>query len=148
MRVVIAEDMPLLREGLARLLADEDIEVVDQVDNPASLLAAVTHDRPDVALIDIKLPPTWTDEGLQAAITIRSSHPAPPYYYCPATSTPASLPRSWKRTSRPAAICSRNMSQIEPSWSTRYDASETVRPSSTPPSSPTDGSPARGRAPR
>jgi DNA-binding NarL/FixJ family response regulator len=74
-RIVIAEDMSLLRDGLARMLRDEGIEVVGQVDTAPGLLDAVDRERPDVALVDIKLPPTWTNEGLQAAVTIRSTRP-------------------------------------------------------------------------
>jgi DNA-binding NarL/FixJ family response regulator len=74
-RVVIAEDMALLREGLSRLLTDQGFDVVAQVDNAPSLVAVVARERPDVALVDIKLPPAWSDEGLQAAVTIRANHP-------------------------------------------------------------------------
>ena len=75
MRVVIAEDMVLLREGLSRLLAEEGIEVVAQVGDADALLGAVADIRPDVALIDIKLPPSWTDEGGRAAREIRARYP-------------------------------------------------------------------------
>ena len=62
-RAVIAEDMVLLREDIARPLADEGVDVIAQVDDPAALLEVVAEQGPDVALIDIKLPPSWTDEG-------------------------------------------------------------------------------------
>lgn len=75
MRVVIAEDMALLRAGMARLLTDEGIEIVGQAGDAASLLSLVAAHRPDVALIDIKMPPTHTEEGLRAALTIRNDHP-------------------------------------------------------------------------
>ncbi|RKR91422.1 DNA-binding NarL/FixJ family response regulator [Micromonospora pisi] len=75
MRVVIAEDSTLLREGLARLLAEAGFDVVSQVDNAERLLAEVARHRPDVATIDIRLPPTRTDEGLRAACEIRRRHP-------------------------------------------------------------------------
>jgi DNA-binding NarL/FixJ family response regulator len=75
MRVVIAEDSVLLREGLARLLVEADCEVVAQVDNAASLRAAVRREKPDVAIVDIRMPPTQTDEGAQAAEQIRAEHP-------------------------------------------------------------------------
>ena len=75
MRVVIAEDMALLREGLCRLLSDQGVDVVAQVEDTRSLMAAVAHDSPDAALVDIKLPPTWTNEGLQAAVAIRTGFP-------------------------------------------------------------------------
>jgi DNA-binding NarL/FixJ family response regulator len=73
-RVVIAEDMALLRAGLAKLLAAEGIEVVGEAGDPTSLLAMVAGHRPDVALVDIKMPPTHTDEGLQAALEIKRKH--------------------------------------------------------------------------
>jgi serine/threonine-protein kinase len=74
-RVVIAEDMVLLRAGLSQLLTTAGIEVVGEAGDAAALLSLVSVYQPDVALIDIKLPPTHTDEGLQAAIKIRAKHP-------------------------------------------------------------------------
>lgn len=78
MRVVIAEDDALLREGLKLLLASEGIEVVASVDNPADFLAAVAADRPDAAIVDVRMPPSFRDEGLKAAIEARSLHPGLP----------------------------------------------------------------------
>jgi DNA-binding NarL/FixJ family response regulator len=75
MRVVIAEDVMLTREGIARLLTDAGIDVVGQVGDAASLLRAVQVTRPDAAIIDIRMPPTHTDEGLLAAQQIRAQHP-------------------------------------------------------------------------
>ena len=75
MRVVIADDETLLREGLARLLADAGLRVVGTVGTPDELLRKVDLTRPDVAIVDIRMPPTHTDEGLVAAQEIRSSHP-------------------------------------------------------------------------
>src|SRR3954453_6621666 len=75
MRVVIPDDEMLLREGLARLLADAGFDVVAKATNSPELLRAVRLTDPDVAIIDIKMPPTHTDEGLVAAREIRSSHP-------------------------------------------------------------------------
>jgi DNA-binding NarL/FixJ family response regulator len=74
-RVVIAEDMTLLREGLTRLLAEAGFDIVGGAGDLAGLLALVNRTTPDVALIDIKMPPTHTDEGLQAATIIRQRHP-------------------------------------------------------------------------
>ena len=76
MRVVIAEDEALLREGLARLLADAGVEVVGQAEAPDQLLALVARFLPDVAIVDIKMPPTHTEEGLVAAGIIRRDHPS------------------------------------------------------------------------
>jgi serine/threonine-protein kinase len=74
-RVVIAEDMALLREGLTRLLADAGFDVVGGAADLPGLLELVNTTAPDAALIDIKMPPTHTDEGLQAAAIIRQRHP-------------------------------------------------------------------------
>jgi DNA-binding NarL/FixJ family response regulator len=74
-RVVIAEDSVLLREGLARVLADEGIEVADQVGDADALHHAVHRERPDVVIVDVRMPPTQTDEGTRAAREIRSKYP-------------------------------------------------------------------------
>jgi DNA-binding NarL/FixJ family response regulator len=74
-RVILAEDSVLLREGLARLLADEGHEVTAAVGDAGALLAAVAADPPDVVVADVRMPPTHTDEGLRAAIEIRSRWP-------------------------------------------------------------------------
>ncbi len=78
MRVVIAEDLFLLRDGLTRLLQAHGLQVAAAVDNGADLLAAVVADRPDVAVVDVRLPPTFTDEGLRAALAARSQLPGLP----------------------------------------------------------------------
>ena len=75
MRVVIAEDHALLRQGLASLLADQGIDVVGTASTPSELKALVDMHEPDVAIVDIKMPPTHTDEGLVAAQEIRAAHP-------------------------------------------------------------------------
>ncbi len=76
MRIVIAEDLVLLREGLAALLADHGHEVVALVgDGPALLTAAAEH-GPDLAIVDVRMPPTQLDEGLRAALELRRTHPA------------------------------------------------------------------------
>ena len=75
MRVVIAEDSTLLREGLTRLLAESGFDVVAAVADGTALLAAVARREPDVAVVDIRLPPTRTDEGLRAARELRRRHP-------------------------------------------------------------------------
>ncbi|GLW31481.1 response regulator transcription factor [Actinoplanes regularis] len=78
MRVVIAEDHTLLRDGLTRLLSAFDFDVVAAVDNGPALLPALLEHRPDVAVLDVRLPPTFTDEGLQAAIAARTRLPGLP----------------------------------------------------------------------
>jgi DNA-binding NarL/FixJ family response regulator len=75
MRVVIAEDSALLREGLVRLLEDRGHEVVAAVADAGSMLAAVAEHHPDVVVTDIRMPPTHTDEGLRAAAELRRHHP-------------------------------------------------------------------------
>ena len=75
MRVVLAEDLALLRDGMIRLLTAYDFEVVEAVDNGPSLLRALTEHRPDVAVVDVRLPPTFTDEGLRAALAARAQIP-------------------------------------------------------------------------
>jgi DNA-binding NarL/FixJ family response regulator len=75
MRVVIADDEVLLREGLARLLAEVGVEVTAHVGDRASLVRAVALDHPDVAIVDIKMPPTYTNEGLVAAADIKRRDP-------------------------------------------------------------------------
>ncbi|MEV6646845.1 response regulator transcription factor [Amycolatopsis sp. NPDC051371] len=78
MRVVIAEDAVLLRAGVIRLLADEGIETAAAVDNGDDLLGAVKEHRPDLAIVDVRMPPTFTDEGLRAALAARKEVPGLP----------------------------------------------------------------------
>ncbi|GAA0552060.1 response regulator [Paractinoplanes ferrugineus] len=78
MRVVIAEDHALLRDGLTRLLEAFEFEVVATVDNGPELLPTLREHKPDVAVVDVRLPPTFTDEGLQAAIAARGVVPGMP----------------------------------------------------------------------
>ncbi len=75
MRVVVAEDNTLLREGVARLLEDAGMQVIGRHENADALLADVREHAPDVAIVDIRLPPSHTDEGLRAAAEIREHHP-------------------------------------------------------------------------
>ena len=76
MRVVVAEDVMLTRQGIVRLLEDAGVDVVAQTEDATTLLAEVAGTRPDVAILDIRMPPTHTDEGLVAAQQIRAEHPA------------------------------------------------------------------------
>ena len=75
MRIVIAEDDPLLREGLALLLRAESLEVVATADTPAGVLEAIDRHTPDVAILDVRMPPTHTDEGIVAAVEARRRRP-------------------------------------------------------------------------
>lgn len=76
MRAVIAEDSVLLREGLERLLTENGLDVVGSCETAEDLLLKVRSHSPDVAIVDIRLPPTHSDEGLQAALEIRAQHPS------------------------------------------------------------------------
>ena len=78
MRVVIAEDSVLLRVGITRLLADEDIETVAAAEDGEGLLVAVSEHRPDLAIVDVRMPPSFTDEGLRAALKAREQQPGLP----------------------------------------------------------------------
>jgi DNA-binding NarL/FixJ family response regulator len=78
MRVVIAEDLFLLRDGLVRLLRAHGFDIVAAVDNGADLLRALVEQRPDVAVVDVRLPPTFTDEGLRTALQARRQVPGLP----------------------------------------------------------------------
>jgi DNA-binding NarL/FixJ family response regulator len=75
MRIVIAEDAAVIRAGLTELLADHGYEVAAAVGDAEALKAAVAEHKPDVAIVDVRMPPDYTDEGLRAAITIRRDHP-------------------------------------------------------------------------
>ncbi|MFE5025788.1 response regulator [Streptomyces sp. NPDC056656] len=75
MRVIVAEDSALLRQGIVRLLSDEGFEVSAECSDTGPLLALVAEHRPDAVLLDIRMPPTHTDEGLIAAAAIRAAHP-------------------------------------------------------------------------
>jgi DNA-binding NarL/FixJ family response regulator len=77
-RIVIAEDLALLREGLVRLLEDAGHEVVAAVEDGSALVRVAVTERPDVAVVDVRLPPTFRDEGLRAAIKARSRVPGLP----------------------------------------------------------------------
>lgn len=75
-RVLIAEDSAILRDGLVQLLGDRGLAVLPAVGDAAGLRQAVAGDPPDVAVVDIRMPPTFTDEGLRAAIALRRDHPS------------------------------------------------------------------------
>src|ERR1700689_3506883 len=73
-RVLIAEDSAILRDGLVRLLVDRGFVITDAVSDPEALRRSIERERPDVAVVDIRMPPTFTDEGLRAAIELRRQH--------------------------------------------------------------------------
>lgn len=78
MRIVIAEDSVLLREGVTRLLAEHDHDVVDALGDAVGLLASVQRHSPDLVIVDVRMPPTHTDEGLRAAVELRRARPGTP----------------------------------------------------------------------
>ena len=78
MRIVIAEDLALLRDGLTRLLRDSGFEVVAAVEDGDALVEAVKRESPDIAIVDVRLPPTFTDEGVRAALRARDVAPGTP----------------------------------------------------------------------
>jgi DNA-binding NarL/FixJ family response regulator len=75
LRVAIAEDSAVLRDGLVQLLVDRGFTITGAVGDPESLYRSIERDRPDVAVVDIRMPPSFTDEGLRAAIELRRLHP-------------------------------------------------------------------------
>ena len=75
MRVAIADDSIIIREGLARVLADKQVDVIGTAGDADELLRLIAAEKPDVAIVDIRMPPTHTDEGLIAAATIRQRFP-------------------------------------------------------------------------
>ena len=78
MRIVIAEDLFLLRDGLTRMLEAHGLEISAAVGNGDDLVAAITADPPDLAIVDVRLPPTFTDEGIRAALAARQKVPGLP----------------------------------------------------------------------
>ncbi|HEX2367789.1 MAG TPA: response regulator transcription factor, partial [Acidimicrobiia bacterium] len=75
MRIAIAEDSVLLRAGLVRLLSDAGEEVVAEAGDGVDLIEAVARERPDLAIVDVRMPPTYRDEGIRAALELRQRHP-------------------------------------------------------------------------
>ena len=78
MRVVIAEDLFLLRDGLTRMLEAHGLQITAAVENGEELLTAIRDNKPDIAIVDVRLPPTFSDEGLRAALQARKEHPGLP----------------------------------------------------------------------
>ena len=87
MRVILADDAVVVREGIARLLAERGVDVVGQADTAEDLMRLVAADPPDVAIVDIRMPPTYTNEGLMAAQQIRADYPRSRRSSSPSTST-------------------------------------------------------------
>ena len=106
-RVVIADDSVLLREGTARLLEEAGFDVVGQAVDGDDLMLKVRSYAPDIAIVDIRMPPTHTDEGLRAAQQIRERYPATACSCSRSTSRPSTRPSCSPRTPRASATCSR-----------------------------------------
>ena len=110
MRVVVAEDAMITREGLVRLLREAGVEVVAETQDAEELLRKVSADAPDAAIVDIRMPPTNTDEGLVAAKAIRSQHPDVAVLILSATSSRATQWSSCRSIPSASATCSRTAS--------------------------------------
>ena len=117
MRVVVADDVMLTREGISRLLRDAGIEVVAEAEDAEGLLREVRLTRPDVALVDIRMPPTHTDEGLVAAHAIRAEHPEVGVLVLSQYVEPSYAMRLIQEHPNGSATCSRSVSSTSPpSW--------------------------------
>ena len=105
-RVVIADDTALLRQGIARLLTQAGMEISGEAGDALELMRLVEAEQPDVAIVDIRMPPTHTDEGLVAATMIRQRYPIPASSSSPSTSTAPTCSSYSKATNRAAATSS------------------------------------------
>ena len=127
MRVVVADDVLLTRQGIVRLLRDGGIEVVAEAEAAQGLLYHVRLARPDVAVVDIRMPPTHTDEGLVAAQTIRAEHPLVGVLVLSQYVEPGYALRLIRSNPNGSATCSKSASSTSPPWSTPCAASWTGR---------------------
>jgi len=130
-RVVIAEDLFLLRDGLTRLLEAHGLEVTAAVDNGTDLLAVLTAgppDVPDVAVVDVRLPPTFTDEGLRAALAARRAVPGLPVLVLSQYVEQLYAANCWPAATAASVTCSRTGCSTAPSSSTRYGGSPQAGP--------------------
>jgi DNA-binding NarL/FixJ family response regulator len=135
-RAVIAEDLFLLRDGLIRLLAAYGFEVAAAVDNGDDLLAAIRAGQPDIAIVDVRLPPSFTDEGLRAALTARRERPALPILVLSQYVEQLYARELLADGAGAVATCSRTGSSTAPSSPTRSAGSPAAAPSWIPRSSP------------
>jgi len=120
MRVVVADDSMLTREGIVRLLCDAGIDVVGEAEDANGLLHKVRACQPDAAVIDIRMPPTHTDEGLVAAARIRTEDPSVGVLVLSSCVEPSYAMRLIEDHPGGLAICSRNASSTLRSLSTPY----------------------------
>jgi CheY-like chemotaxis protein len=131
-RLVIAEDSAILRDGLVQLLVERGHEVVAKVGSADELIEAVHEFTPDVAVVDIRMPPTFTDEGLVAAVALRRSHPDVGVLVFSRNGSRRVTPQNyWREIQRVWAICSRIGSPTSPSSTPPYAASHRAAPRST-----------------
>ena len=127
MRVVIAEDQALLREGLGRLFEGAGHDVLAAVDNADRLRAAVSEHTPDLAVVDVRMPPSFSDEGIRAAGWIRDAHPRSACSCSPSTWSRPELSASSRRVD--SATCSRTGSSTSrSSWRRPSAWPEVARP--------------------
>ena len=129
MRVVIAEDHFLLREGLIRLLSAYGHQVAAAVDNGDDLLGAIREHQPDVAVVDVRLPPGFTDEGLRAALAARAERPAFPVLVLSQYVEQLYARELLADGEEPSDTCSRTASSMAPSSPTPSSGSPTAAPS-------------------
>jgi CheY-like chemotaxis protein len=123
MRIVIAEDAAVIRAGLAEILTDRGHEIVAAVGDAEALKDAVAARQPDVAIVDVRMPPSHTDEGLRAAIAIRRDHPGVGILVRPGT------PPTCSPLARAGSVtCSRTGSPTSPSSPTRSRGSPAAAP--------------------
>ncbi len=129
---MVAEDDALLREGLVLLLRGEGVDVVAGVGDPDALLDAVEEHRPDVAIVDVRMPPTHTDEGIRAAVAARAAHPELAVLVLSAYVSRASPPNYSRAVRIAPDTCSRNVSGGSAPSSKPYTALPAAAPRSIP----------------
>ncbi|WP_452094404.1 response regulator [Dactylosporangium darangshiense] len=128
-RVVLADDSLLLRVGLERLLAAEGFDVVGSVGDADQLLRRVAEVRPDAVIVDIRMPPTFTDEGLRAALRLRREEPGLAVLLLSQYIETRDVVRSWSRARPASATCSRTASPTSTgSWPTCGGSWPAARP--------------------
>jgi serine/threonine-protein kinase len=118
MRVIIVDDAMLIRSGLSRLLTEAGVEVVAEVTNARDLLKTVSLERPDVDLVDIRMPPSFTDEGLIAARQIRVNYPETAVVVLSQHLEPRYAERLLADQPGGMGYCSKSACRTSQSWST------------------------------
>jgi DNA-binding NarL/FixJ family response regulator len=118
-RVVLAEDLFLLRDGLVRLLTAHDFEIAAAVEDAPALLEAMLEHRPDAAIVDVRLPPTFTDDGLRAALEARRQVPGLPVLVLSSTSSSSTPVSCWPIRQAASGTCSRTACSMTTSSSMR-----------------------------